>query len=229
MLHLIKLELMKGRKRSFLWGALVAYAIIAGLMLLVFLVDETIEEAFPNDAEMLIAIDILTRMTFVIYAAVLLSRLVIREYKDRTMELLFTYPVNRKKLIFAKLIIVALWTFINIVLSNLLISTIMLSANKAIGTIPVVMTPESLYQHYLRSVIQAVAAAGMSLLPLAFGMRRKSEAATIVSSILIVSVISSNNMGFSLGSIIAIPLTLAVLGVLVAYLSFRNIDHADIP
>lgn len=228
MLHLIKLELMKGRKRSFLWGAIISYAIIAGLMLLVFLVDTSIEEVFRNDAEMLTMIDILTRVTFVIYASVLLSRLIIREYKDRTMELLFTYPVSRKKLIFAKLMIVALWTFINIVLSNLLISTIMLSANKMTGTFPMVMTPEGLYQYYLKSVIQAVAATGMSLLPLVFGIRRKSEAATIVSSILIVTVVSSNSTGFNLSSIIAIPLTLAALGVFVAYLSFRNIDHADI-
>ncbi|MDP4095819.1 ABC transporter permease [Paenibacillus sp. P96] len=229
MLHLIKLELMKGRKSGYVWGALIAYAIIAGLMLLVLFVDDTLEQVFPNDAEMLKIIDVLTRITFVVYASVLLSRLIIREYKDRTMELLFTYPVSRKKIIFAKLIIVAVWTFINIVISNLLISTVMLFVNRMAGDIPMVMTSGSLFQHYLGSAVQALAAAGMSLLPLAFGMRRKSEAATIVSSIIIVAVISSNNMGFSLSSIIAIPLTLALLGVLVAYLSFRNIDHADIP
>ncbi|MFB5676370.1 ABC transporter permease [Paenibacillus terreus] len=229
MLHLIKLELMKGRKGSYLWGAITAYAIIAGLMLLVLFVDDTLEEVFPNDAEMLTVIDTLTRITFVIYASVLLSRLIIREYKDRTMELLFTYPVSRKKIIFAKLIIVAVWTFINIVISNLLISSLLLLVNRTLGDIPVVMTPEMLYQHYLKSMIQALAAAGMSLLPLAVGIRWKSEAATVVSSIVIISVVSSNNMGFSLSSIIAIPLTLAVFGILMAYLSFRNIDHTDIP
>ena len=69
---------------------------------------------------------------------------------------------------------------------------------------------------------------GMSLLPLVIGLRRKSVSATIVSSIFIVMIVASNNFGVSLSSIVAIPLSLAAIGVLGTYLSFRNIDRADV-
>ncbi len=61
-----------------------------------------------------------------------------------------------------------------------------------------------------------------------FGMRKKSVSATIVASVLVATLLSSNTNGFSLSSIIAIPLSFAVIGVIIAYLSIRNIEHTDI-
>ena len=47
-------------------------------------------------------------------------------------------------------------------------------------------------------VINALASTGMGLIPLYFGMRKKSVPATIVSAVLIVSIVCSNNGGYSL-------------------------------
>lgn len=58
-------------------------------------------------------------------------------------------------------------------------------------------------------------------------MRRKSVAATVASSIFIVMIVCSNNGGFSWGSILATPLSLAAAGILITYLSSRNVDRVD--
>lgn len=230
MLQLIKLELKKGRLMGFLWGALLAYGIIAGLLLLIYMVEGPIQEEpiFQSYKEMLLMIDTLVRATFVIYASALLSRLVISEYRDKTMALLFTYPVSRKKLIFAKLIIVFVWAFANICIANLLVGSLIIAVNESLGYVKDTLSSEMLLRQGAEMLAQAIAAAGMSLLPLVIGMRKKSTSTTIVCSIFIVMIVCSNNMGFSLSSIIAIPLSLGALGVLLTYIGFRNIDKLDV-
>ncbi|WP_178022260.1 ABC transporter permease [uncultured Paenibacillus sp.] len=230
MLQLIKLELKKGRLTSYLWGALIAYFAIAGMMMLIYFVDgANIEEpAFRDHADLLSMIDLLVRATFIVYASVLLSKLIISEFKDKTITLLFAYPVNRKKLIFAKLAMVFVWTFVNVIVANLLVDLIMIGVNSVAGYLSDPLQAELLFNHGLHVLMQAFGAAGMSLLPLVVGLRKKSVPATIVSSIAIVAVVCSNNLGFSLSSIIAIPLSLAALGIIITCLSFRHIDRVDV-
>lgn len=74
----------------------------------------------------------------------------------------------------------------------------------------------------------AVAASGMALIPLYFGMKKYSIPSTIITSILIVVLVTSNNGGFSLNDIFVIPLSLALIGLVIAYLAIRNIDRIDI-
>lgn len=229
MLHLIKLELKKGRMTGYLWGSLIAYGVIAAFFLLIYLAEgpNKVEPAFESFADMFFIVDTLTRATFIIYASVLLSKLVISEYRDKTMALLFAYPVSRTKLIFAKLSMVFVWAFTNIVMANLLIGALLVAVDSQFGYVQESLTAETLSRHALNVLTQAIGAAGMSLLPLAFGMRKKSVSATVASSILIVAIVCSNNMGFSLSSIIAIPLSLGALGIVLTYLSFRNVDRTD--
>lgn len=229
MMHLIKLELKKGRMTGFVWGSVLAYGIMIGFLLLIYMVEGSsqTEPVFVSYEEMLGLIDTLVRATFIIYASALLARLIISEFRDKTMALLFTYPVNRKKLIFAKLSIVFSWTFVNIVLANVVMGALFLAVNTKMGYVDDTITTELLYRHGAHVIMHAIAAAGMSLLPLAIGMRKKSITSTVISSVFIVMVVCSNNMGFSLSSIVAIPISLGVLGVLLTYLSFRNIDKVD--
>lgn len=98
MLHLIKLELKKGGLSSYLWGSVVAYAAIAGFMMLIYFVEgpNVQEPIFRSYTEMFETIDLFVRGTFIIYASVMISKLIISEFRDKTITLLFAYPVSRK-------------------------------------------------------------------------------------------------------------------------------------
>ena len=61
---------------------------------------------FSSYMEYMSLANILIRITFIIFASVILSRLVIDEYKNKTIQLLFMYPLQRKMLMSAKLTIV---------------------------------------------------------------------------------------------------------------------------
>ena len=47
-------------------------------------------------------VNTMVKATFIIFASVLIARFIIEEYKSNTITVLFMYPINRKKLIIAK-------------------------------------------------------------------------------------------------------------------------------
>ncbi len=162
------------------------------------------------------------------FAAVLLSRFVIEEFRSKSITVLFMYPISRKRLIAAKLAIVVVFTFCAIILSTLFVTSgyyliepvARSGAGEPAGIGARLPGLEGLHQCNRRQRHGADPA-----------VLRDAEAfgrATIVSSILMIAIISSNTNGFSLGSIIFVPLALAVIGGLIAYFTIRNIDRVDV-
>ncbi len=64
-------------------------------------------------------IGVMVRTTFTVFASVLIVKLIIDEYKNKSIEVLFTYPIKRKKIMSAKLTIVFAFTFVNVLFSTL--------------------------------------------------------------------------------------------------------------
>lgn len=229
-LNLIKLELKKNKFYGQWLGLLIANAAILALVALIYFDPGAAEEEMLllSYADAFAFIDTVVRATFTIYASALIAKFVIDEYKNKTIALMFTYPTNRKKLMASKLVIVFVWTIFAILLSNFVIGSLLVLLNQFVGHIPDTLTADTLAATILQTLLFAVAAAGLSLITLFFGMWKKSVTATIVSAVLIVSVVNSSTGGFSLYSIIAIPLTLAAIGIFIAYLSIRNVDKEDL-
>lgn len=223
MLNLIRLELRKHKFKGSLLGILIANTAIMLLICLMYFTEE-----FNSYQDMLLGISTFVQAVFTIYASVLIAKFVIDEYKNRTITLMFTYPVNRKKLITAKLLIVSVWTFVTIIVSNVLISSGFLVINASFQYIADPLELQLLIGHGVKVLFNAIAATGVSLIPLFFGMMKKSIPATIVSSIILASILNSTNGGFSISSIVAIPLTIAAVGVVITYFGFRNIEKSDV-
>ncbi|MFC6652291.1 hypothetical protein ACFTAO_11230 [Paenibacillus rhizoplanae] len=131
----------------------------------------------------------------------------------------------------AKLIIVFLFTFLTIWLSNIVISGILAGVGYFLpDLIQGTLTMDLVMTYFMQAGMDALYAAGIGLIPLYFGMRRKSVPATIVSAVLIVMLISSGfgNGSFRMGDLLGISVSLALAGAAVAYLSIRNIEHKDV-
>jgi len=230
MLNLIKLEIKKYKFNGHWLGVLIANVVIMGLVALMYFDQSSLEEgeAFLSYGDAFFFIDTMVRATFIIYASVLLSKFVIDEYRNKTISLMFTYPINRKKLMASKLVIVFVWTLLAIILSNFALDSALLLLNSQFGLIPDKLVTDTIVTHIMRTLINAMAAAGLSLIPLFFGMWKKSVAGTIVSAVLIVSVFNSSVGNVSLYSFVVIPILLAAIGIIVAYVSIRNVDKVDL-
>ncbi|MED3574773.1 ABC transporter permease [Cytobacillus praedii] len=229
MLKLIKLEMKKFKMGGYVRSSLITNVIILGVICLISYV-ENMEGAvvFEDYAVALQLIETIIRATYIIFAAVLISRLVINEYKNKSITVLFMYPINRKSLIIAKLLIVVIFTFVNIVAANIFVGGGFYLVDQFAQIVPDQLTLSGLGQHSASVVMNALSASCMSLIPLYFGMRKFSGSTTIISSIFIVLIVCQNMNGFTLNSIVFVPITLAVIGAIIAYLAIRNIENKDV-
>jgi hypothetical protein len=229
MLKLIKLELKKIKMGVYIKGTLIANLVMIGILLIILIGSKSEGEvAFDNYNFAFMLLSSLVKATFIVFASVMLSKLVVEEYKTGTITLLFMYPINRKKLLWAKLIIVSVFTFVSTFLTNIFIDCVFISINHFYEFIPDKLTNAILINNFISISMNSLTSSCMALIPLYFGVKKKSVPVTIVSSLLIVAIVCSNNNGLSLGSIIAVPITLAIIGALIAYLTIRNIEHIDV-
>lgn len=229
MRKLISLELKKVKMSVYLRGALITNLII--MLVSTSMVMMTIPDIDINSKSFVLLftmVDAIVRSTFIVFSAVLLSKFIIEEYRNKTMMLMFMYPINRKKLIISKLIIVMSFTFTAIVLSTVFQDLYIVILNKFLRFTDEIMTTSLVMDLAKNTLISAITSMGIGLIPLFFGMRKKSVPATIISSVILISIIGSGSNGFTLSSIIIIPISLCVIGCIIAYGSIRNIEHVDL-
>lgn len=224
----MKLEMRKVKFGSYVRATLIANLIMIGLIFLLNFAEKSEGNIpFKNFNDIFYIISSMTKHTFTIFASVIIARIIIDEYKNKTIAVLFMYPINRKKLIISKLLIVSIFTFLAIVFSNIFISSIVGILNPIIKFTTVGITKDMLVKNAIGLCLNSISTTCLSLMPLYFGMRKKSVPATIVSAILIVTFIGSNFDGFSFGTILIVPIVLGFLGLFAAYLSIKNIENED--
>lgn len=229
MLKLIKLEMKKYKLGWYFKGAIIANILIVALMTSLFYITRLEGDEFIQNQDQLFGLlGTMVRATFIVMASVIISKLVINEYNNKTIQVMFTYPINRKKIFAAKLLITAILTFVTIIVSNLFVSAAVYVLNDYLQFVPISLTKEIIIKEVLSIIVFAFGVSGTSIIPLYFGMRKKSVPGTILSSFIIVAIICSENPAFSLASIVYIPLAFAVVGITIAAWSIRNVENADL-
>lgn len=229
--HLIKLELKKNKIGWFAKGAILANIIILGLLCMISVVEKSEGTELVKDVTGIFTISgASVRGTFIVFAAVLISKMIISEFKNRTILIMFSYPINRKKVLSAKLIIIVFITFIAMTISHIVVSIGFIGLNQIFHfTSAVSLTSSELLAEIIRIIMFSLATAVAALVPLYFGMRKYSIPATIISSLLIVMVTcQSAGPNFSLANIIYIPLALAVIALGIVAFAIRNIERIDL-
>ncbi|MFB5251055.1 ABC transporter permease [Bacillus mycoides] len=233
MFKLMKLEWRKHKLSSYFKSvAICIIAIFAVVNLMVLGGKGEVDLLLSDFTQQMALINIFIRITFITFSSVLLSRLVIDEYKNKTMQLSFMYPLQRKMLMRAKLTIVFCFCFVSTIIATFIISLLVYFVSPMIGLIETPATIGELIAIVPTTIISAFMISGISLIPLFFGMRKKSTPTTITSAVIIGMLISSNfgsgNGQVSMFNFIAIPIVLCLLGIFISYLSYRKIDKIDV-
>ncbi|MEY8392810.1 ABC transporter permease [Lachnospiraceae bacterium 45-W7] len=165
----------------------------------------------------------LVRAALIVWEAVFLSVFVIEEYRNRTISLLYTYPVNRTKLLLAKLFLVCGIMFLFHIVSYMFQYGCIFLAGRYF-----VFVTFSIGNIWAQA-ITAISAIMLGLFPLYVGMIKKSTIATLVSSIVIV-VIASNSQGSHAGliSIPAVAIILSIIGIVFSAITLRKMAASDL-
>ncbi|PZM63928.1 ABC transporter permease [Paenibacillus dendritiformis] len=233
MLKLMRLEWEKSNVSSYLKGlAICIVAIFAAVALMAQGSHGESNPMFPDYAAFMSLTNILIRIVYIIFSSVILSRLVIDEYKSNMIQVLYTYPLQRKKIIQAKLSIVFGFCFFSIIITTVIINLFTFFLNPMIGLFEASVRIDEMVAAVPATLLNAFMIAGISLIPLSFGMRKKSAASTITSAVVIGFVInatvSDGGSSTSLFQFIGIPIVLCLIGLLIGYLSFYKVDKIDV-
>ncbi|MBC6974709.1 ABC transporter permease [Bacillus sp. Xin] len=228
MLQLIKLEMKKFKLGWYIKGAVIANIVMVAMLFFVSYMSQIEGDVeLGNPQGILLMASAMVRGTFIVFAGVLIAKLVIEEYKNKTILLMFSYPINRKKIIASKLLITAMLTFVTVLLSNIFVIGIFFTLNSYMLVIPNTITVAELIQEGIKVIPFAIAAAGAGLIPLYFGMRKYSVPTTIVSSLFVVMIACQSQPEFSLATFLPLQLALAAIGTIIAYYGIRNIEKED--
>ncbi|KWU58675.1 bacitracin ABC transporter permease [Bacillus mycoides] len=233
MFKLMKLEWKKHKLSSYFKGvAICIIAIFAAVSLMALGMKGEGDAAITDFTKYMILANLIIRITFIIFSSVILSRLVIDEYKNKTMQLLFMYPLQRKVVMGAKLAIVFSFCFVSTIIATFIISLLLFCMNPMMGLLETPVTMGEIISTVPATFINAFMISGISLIPLFFGMRKKSAPTTITSAVIIAMIINGNvgtgNGQVSMFDFIAIPMVFCLLGIFISYLSYRKIDKIDV-
>lgn len=187
MAHLIHLELKKFRvARNILFAfAAILFSIF---FISVSLVDSMADPEQTKDTfeSTFMVIGLLMSFIFLVYSSVLTARLVIGEYSQGTITIMFSYPLNRQQLIASKLIIILIYTAISMAMGYLLCGGYIIAADKIFdmleGTFQI-----ALLQTWIPTAIGSIVVCMiLALWPFIIGMLRKSVPATIITSVIVI-------------------------------------------
>ncbi|GAF13770.1 hypothetical protein JCM19046_4726 [Bacillus sp. JCM 19046] len=231
MYHLIKLELKKHKIGWYIKGALLANGIILALLYFFTVIEQLENEVvFQSSADFYLFAGVLIRGTFIVFASVLISRMVIDEFKNKTSIVLFSYPISRKTIMASKLVFIFVLTLLTMMVSTLVVVLSFIGLHEWFHfSDNLQFTSDQLFNQLFVLTGFNLVAAGTALVPLYFGLLKFSTPATILSSILIV-IVTSSSFGpeFSLINILYVPIVLAFIGLLITFLAVRKVNHLEL-
>lgn len=189
--YLIKLEFKKFNLKKHINSVIIANIFIL-LLTTFFALMVSLNEIPINDLPKVNSIsimlsDLLLKATFIVWESVLISIIIIEEFRTKTISLLFTYPISRKKLINAKLTLIVCITFVSIIISEIFQNTSIFLLSKIFDFVVFDISFKYIYNLLIISLLNVI----MGLIPLFFGMLKKSQITTILYSLLIVAIVTN--------------------------------------
>ena len=187
MAHLIKLELKKfGIARNVIF--MVAAILFSILFITICLLDSITDPEQNKDTfeSTYLVICLLMSFIFLVYSSVLTARLVIGEYNQRTITIMFSYPLNRTKLIASKLIIIMVYTAISMAIGYVCCSGYIVFVDRFFDMLEGTFQLSMLQTWMPMAITTVIVCTVLSLWPFIIGMIRKSVPTTIVTSLIII-------------------------------------------
>ena len=234
MFNLIGLEIRKFKLQKMNNGVILADLILLIMIILLGVITKADNDPLFLDINQgVIFVVLMVMATFIIYGSVLLAKLTISEYKNKTIQLMFMYPISRKKLLISKLIIVYLFTSINVLVGTTFVLVGISIADHFIDFIPGILTLKAVKGIFPMIGVGVITSGFLAIVPLFFGMRKKSTSHTIIAAVIIVCIMASNTgdvMELNQYFIrIAVLGTIAVVSIILTMIyTLNNIDSVDI-
>lgn len=229
MLKLIQLEWKKHTVFKYICNAVIITAVLLGLLFLIASDPGTGKiVAQTGKSEIHSLTDMFMNMAYLVFTGAMLSTFVIGEYENKLIQLMFSYPIKRQKIILSKVLAVCIFSFTALILSKL-IAYIMLTTIKSAPETSIYMGELSFWAGMLTSAAASICSGCFAML---IGMKMKSSKAALISSFVIMLIV----LGVTQGNILpctsfgpAAAYIVQTAGAIAAiFISIWNVEREDV-
>jgi ABC-type transport system involved in multi-copper enzyme maturation permease subunit len=223
MLNLIKVELFKLKRRTKFTGILITLLLASFIILPVLYT----EKGFHNWNEITtVSFGIISIITN-IFTCILCGELFMEEYKTKTINIMFTYPISRTKIYFAKLAVNCLYCMIISALGAIIFFTVSGISNYVHPAVTDTFSNAILIKIVLSVVFYSIFNSFVSIIYSFFSTVKVSIIFMVVSCILILNATSNNDIT-QLWPYGLIPLGIALISTVLVFPIIRHINVKDV-
>ncbi|MDE7232506.1 MAG: ABC transporter permease [Lachnospiraceae bacterium] len=228
MLKLIRLEWKKNNIMKYMRNAIIMVGVLLLLLIAIAGELETDETRQAYGSSMLKAgVELFTNMSFIVFTSAMLASFIVGAYKNKTMNLMFSYPINRKKILLSQMLSVWIFNFTGLVLSKILIYCALVAVKKY-----TYITAESIAlgssMFYTEILLDSAVMISISFIALLIGLWMRSSKAAIITGAIIVCFTQGNIGAYSLVGNIPFYITLLVISAVSVFFSLYKIETRDV-
>ena len=234
MLKLMKLEWRKYNIEKYIRNAIILAAVLClFLFALAYLgiandPDTGIPDTAPGNDMMSAPIELFCSISFLVFTSVMLSSFIVSAYKNKTMALMFSYPIKRQKILISQMLSVWIFCFIALVVTKLVIyECILLGSQFMKSSFPIDYNMAST-GFYVQLIVKSVSTVTMSFIALFIGLAMKSSKATVISSFLLIFLTQANVGDLTLADNAVFPFVLTIISLIFAVLSVAGAEKRDL-
>lgn len=228
MLKLIRLEWKKNNIIKYVRNAFVMAVILLIFILAVAGELEADETKLAYGNSMLKSgVELFTNMCAIVFTSTMLASFIVSAYKNKTMNLMFSYPISRKKILLSQMLSVWIFNFTALVLSKVLLYAILVmtkeymlitAANIALGSA----------MFYIEILVNSAVMVSISFIGLPIGLRMKSSKATIIAGVIIVCFTQGNIGEYTLLDNMPFHITLLIISAVAVFLTLYKLETRDV-
>lgn len=233
MLKLIKLEWKKNNIGKYIRNAIILAAVLClFLFALAFLgiaedSDGTLDAAEGMNV-ISAPIELFTSMSFLIFTSVMLASFIVSAYKNKTMNLMFSYPIKRQKILASQMIAVWVFNLIALAATKLFIYGCIYIGSQSMASSFAIDFHMGSLSFYIQLLMKSAVIVSMSFIALFVGMIMKSSKAVIVASFILIFLTQANIGDFSLAGNLVFPVILTIASFIFAVLSISQAETKDL-
>lgn len=234
MLKLIKLEWKKNNIGKYMIKTVILAAIIAlFIYALAYLgiandPDTGVPDVAPGNEFISSSIEMFTGMAFLIMGGVMLSSFIISAYKNGTMNLMFSYPIKRQKILAAQMLAVWIFDFAALMLTKLFVYGCILAGSRFMASPFRIDFDMAAPGFYIALLIRSAVTVSEAFIALYIGLAMKSSKAAIVTSFVLVFLTQGNIAAFTLRDNAVFMSVLIIISAAFAFLSVCRVETRDL-
>lgn len=228
MFKLVRLEWKKNNMIKYVRKAVLMMVIL--LLLLLSIAGELEAEGTilaDGNSMLKSGVELLANMSFMLLTSTMLAAFIVSPYKNKTINLMFSYPIRRKKLFLAQMLTVWSFNFTVLVSAKILICAALTAVKKyTYITADSIALGSSMF--YIEILVNSAVMVSICFISLLIGLRMKSSKATLIAGVIIICLTQGNIGSYTLVGNIPFYIILLTISAVSVFLTLYKLETRDV-